>query len=670
MIEYLRLSSLSIMLFTIFVLTIPNDDVYAQALEPTLNFISAEYDAESSELRIEFDGEIDDTVRIGPITLNGTKTGGITLSSNEDAVYTSANMVIITLNSSNGFIDAVYNNPNIFGPLLLNLKACETPDESKCIDPKKDPETESGTDSGAVSGAGSNAEKTKTNYASPNNPITIIKSEEKPTIERHNNSLEDEQGAIYNDVKYLTGTATNMRIIEVYQNDRKIAITNTDDGGHWEVDVALEPGPNSFHAVAWNPGCERSEKSDKYPEEEPEDGHDLYGMPDAVGPRGYVYYDEGYNPPPPTCYINDGIVHGAVGSGSTTGGPSGDTDDSDKLGRDSNDWRKKPTFGKSWEASSEQIVQNGFAFNGHILDITDNWHTDFELTESIIGDTNHVDIKVYSNEILQYVTLSLGVPQVGDATNAETDIIVNLQRNYNVEQDNNSDSDYTITEIHHEQTEPLINEDFTRASISKIKCIDSSTNKYCHTIAIDFTISAPLKSNVLAISAGDGERHNTVTYINDGVAFTGDSLLEPAKHELFVKKSSQEKGIMLELVQLDRRYALYEDQFGNQWTHNSFMTWNKITPEGFERFEDTPTSHMTRMHSAWNGIVEHEVNRATSIFDSSKIQGTPDEPHTITDDRSGEDISKSLKNSETKALELWSSDIPYYYQSVDDDEFQ
>ncbi len=373
---------------------------------------------------------------------------------------------------------------------------------------------------------------------------------------------------------------------------------------------------------------------------------------------------------PPMLRLHAGAVGSALSSSNLEGDLTitipPDTEQPPR-GSSSNDWQKKPTFGKSWGSSSVQQVQDGFTFNGYILDITDNWHTDFVLTESIIGDTNHVDIKVYTNEILQYVALSLGVPQVGDATNAETDIIVNLQRDYNVEQ--NSDSDYTITEILHEQTEPLVDEDLTQATISQVKCTDSSADERCYTIGIDFTISAPLSSNVLAISAVDNERRSTITYINDGVAFTGDSLLEPVRHELFVKESSQKKGTMLELVQLDRRYALYEDQFGNQWTHNSFMTWNKITPEDFERFEDAPTSHMTRMHSAWNGIVEYETNRAADIFDSSEIQGTLDDPYTIADytitrdDRIGEDTLTSLKHSEIKALELLSSDVQYYHSA-------
>ncbi len=326
-------------------------------------------------------------------------------------------------------------------------------------------------------------------------------------------------------------------------------------------------------------------------------------------------------------------------------------------GGSSNDWKKKPTFGKSWEVSSAQLVENGFTFNDYTLDITDNFHTEFVLTESIIGDTNHVDIKVYTDKILRDVTLSLGVPEIGKASEAETDIIIQLDRDYTIP------DDYTITGIVHEQKESLVNEEDTDSSISKVKCASDSLNELCYIIGIDFSISAPLKSNVLAISATDFDRRSTVTYINDGVEFTGESLLEPVTHELFSKRSSQDASITLELTQIDRRYSTYADQFGNLWEHNDSMTWSKITPDEFERHQDKSTTSMTRMHSAWNDIMEHEVARATGVFDSSAIQSTPEDPLTIDyviGERIDNETKQYIKLSEMQALEILSSDAQYY----------
>ncbi len=240
-------------------------------------------------------------------------------------------------------------------------------------------------------------------------------------------------------------------------------------------------------------------------------------------------------------------------------------------GGSSNDWKTKPTFGKSYENANAQIVEGGFSFNGITLDITDNWHTDFNKTSSIIGETNHVELKVYTAKNLRSATLQLGIPEIGESRNAETGIHVLFQRNYT------NPNNYEITEIIHEQNEPLINENNTSVSIIPSKCTSDSTNEVCHTISFDFTIMAPLKHEVVAIKASDYDRRSTTTFINEGVEFTGDSLLAPQVHTLMQKTSAQERHTVLELTQIDRRYAVYEDQFGYTWTKNSYGSWSYVT---------------------------------------------------------------------------------------------
>ena len=294
--------------------------------------------------------------------------------------------------------------------------------------------------------------------------------------------------------------------------------------------------------------------------------------------------------------------------------PIASTSDIKSSGGSSSDWKKKPTFGKSWEVTSVQLVENGFTFNEYSLDITDNWHTDFTRTSAIIGDENHVDIKVYTDKILNSVTLSLGVPEVGDVSHAETDIIIQLQRNYtNVH-------DYDIVGIIHEQKESLVDVDKTISSISKVKCTSISTDEMCYTVGIDFTVNAPLKSEVLAISAVDTNRRSTVTYINEGVEFTGESLLPANTHSFIDKKTSQSDADAILLTQQDRRYQIWEDNHGYLWTVNNYGTWLQITTPDFERHEDAATSVMTRAHSGFAQLMMDEGTKATLVFDSATIQ--------------------------------------------------
>ncbi len=283
-------------------------------------------------------------------------------------------------------------------------------------------------------------------------------------------------------------------------------------------------------------------------------------------------------------------------------------------GGSSSDWKKKPTFGKSWEISSVQLVENGFVFNGRSFDITDNYHTDFNNTDAIIGETNHVDIKVYTDKILKYVALSLGVPEVGDVSNAESNIIVHLQRNYTIPQD------YTITEIVHEQKESLVDTTKTVSTISKAKCTDSSPDVRCYVIGIDFTVTAPLKSKVLAISAVDTDRRDIVTYLNEGISFTGDALLAPVTHSIVEKKSSQHAAETILLTQQDRRYNIWEDQHGYLWSSNSDGSWLQITTPDFKRHTDTSSTAMTRSHSEFAHLMTSEAGKAALVFDSATIQ--------------------------------------------------
>ncbi len=295
------------------------------------------------------------------------------------------------------------------------------------------------------------------------------------------------------------------------------------------------------------------------------------------------------------------------------------TDTPKKKGGDSNEWKTKPTFGKHWNNQAVQLVDDGFVFNGMPLTITNNWHTDFNLTSSIIGDNNTVHIKGYATNGLKSVSLSLGVPEIGLKTNAESHIIVNVNSNYT------SPAGYDIADIVHEQKEELVNEKMTGASIDKVKCISSDTAERCFDVTISFVIMAPLSHEVLAINAVDKQRYSTTTYINEGVEFTGEALLAAATHELKQKHGNQNPFETISLTQQDRRYQVWEDQYGYIWSQNDYGTWLQITRPDIQQRDDLPTSVMTRIHSNFANLVIDEQDRATLIFDSKAIQGTLDE---------------------------------------------
>ena len=338
-------------------------------------------------------------------------------------------------------------------------------------------------------------------------------------------------------------------------------------------------------------------------------------------------------------------------------------------GGSSSDWKKKPTFGKSWEVSSDQLVKNGFSFNGYSLDITDNWHTDFVKTSTIIGEINHVTMRVFAFDGLRYVQLSLGLPEIGATSDAEADIIINLERNYD------NPNDYDIVGIVHEQTEPLVNTQSTTASITPSLCNTSHTEPFCYDIDIEFAVDAPLSHDVIAISAIDTKRRTTTTHINDGVEFLGESLLPAETASIFIKKTNQDKGNHIILTQDDRRYNTWTDQDGYQWMQNSYGTWIQQTLPDMIISHDGSTQVMTRLHSEFDSMVQQEQERAILIFDSKDIQSVPGEPfsyefHEIIPRHLDEGLLEKMELEEILALEKMLNIYIYddSWSEIDDDD--
>ncbi|RNJ80744.1 MAG: hypothetical protein D9C04_00105, partial [Nitrosopumilus sp. B06] len=263
----------------------------------------------------------------------------------------------------------------------------------------------------------------------------------------------------------------------------------------------------------------------------------------------------------------------------------------------------------------------GFKFNGKTIDITDNFHTGFPQATAKIGQTNIATIKAHSDMNLQRMILYLGVPDVSRATDAETQIIVEVRRDYSL------DTGYEILSITHEQGEQLIEENSTAVSAGQIKC-RSNIDKVCHEFSISFRVMAPLSSDIMAISAMDTDRRVTVSYINDGVAFTGDPLLPAATHTLQVKKGNQHPVETIHLTQQDRRYNVWIDQHGFVWLQNEYNSWEQLTHAKYEKLRDAPVTVMTRHHTDFADLIERERARATLIFNATELQSEVGESFT------------------------------------------
>ncbi|MDA7957763.1 MAG: hypothetical protein MPI95_01535 [Nitrosopumilus sp.] len=278
------------------------------------------------------------------------------------------------------------------------------------------------------------------------------------------------------------------------------------------------------------------------------------------------------------------------------------------------DWKFNPTFGRTW-AGNEQLVAGGFSFNGRTFTVSDNYHVDFERASASIGETNTVTMKAFSDWPLEEVILSLGVPDLSRVTDAEAEIKVRLGIEYR------ENLEYTIEDIIHEQEEGLVDPEGTAVAVSSTRC-NSSTDAVCHEFTVQFRVTAPLKSDVMAISAMDIDRRITTTYVNDGVEFTGDPLLPAKTAQFSVKRGNQHPVETVRLVQEDRRYDVWTDQDGFAWLRNSYGSWFQLTHAGFERLQDPEVTVMTRIHDGFEDLLEAEREKARLVFDSGSIENT------------------------------------------------
>ncbi|MDA7941790.1 MAG: S8 family serine peptidase [Nitrosopumilus sp.] len=280
------------------------------------------------------------------------------------------------------------------------------------------------------------------------------------------------------------------------------------------------------------------------------------------------------------------------------------------FGGGEEDWKMNPTFGRSWDGA--QAVAGGFSFNGRTVDVTDNYHVDFERTAAVMGDENTVRIRAHSDWPLEDVSLYLGVPDISRATDAEAVVRAVLAVEYGERKE------YAVRDIVHEQEERLVDEASTAVAARSVDCGPGGGD--CNEFEIRFRIMAPLGSDILAISAMDVDRRITTTYVNDGVRFEGEPLLPPERHVMYARAGNQHPVERIELVREDRRYDIWTDQDGFAWLRNSYGSWFQLTQAGFERLADPPVSVMTRIHGDFAGLVQGERERASLVFDSGDIQ--------------------------------------------------
>jgi hypothetical protein len=155
----------------------------------------------------------------------------------------------------------------------------------------------------------------------------------------------------------------------------------------------------------------------------------------------------------------------------------------------------------------------------------------------------------------------------------------------------------------------------------------------------------------MAIKAIDYKQRYQITYLNEGLDISGDSLNPMATK--MIPSNLKNQGLV-QITQTSKYSALWTAEDGRIFEENDFGTFNQIN-ESFERFQDTGEPK-TRLHSGFGGIIAYEQKRAADVFDASLLISELPESFSLSYTERGERIDKEMKekmlNEEQKCLKF------------------
>jgi len=307
-----------------------------------------------------------------------------------------------------------------------------------------------------------------------------------------------------------------------------------------------------------------------------------------------------------------------------------------------NESNTRPTFGLSHD-NDKKIVDAGFSFNNQKFTITDNFHTPFAEIPVNLGELNTFEAKVYAEHGVKVQEFLFGIPQKGDAHLAELGVEVWFGLFGEIQ------------DIKVIQKSNVIDIDSLTATQQKTNCLSSDVEQDCIVTTVSMTFLEPLRDKVMAIKAIDYKNRYHITYLNEGLDISGDSL-NPMETEM-IPSNLKNQGL-IHITQTSKYSHLWTAEDGRIFEENDFGTFNQINKQ-FERFQDTGEPK-TRLHSGFGGIIAYEQKRATDVFDASKLISELPESIAYLYPESGERIDKEMKE---KMLEEEKECLEYLKES-------
>lgn len=285
----------------------------------------------------------------------------------------------------------------------------------------------------------------------------------------------------------------------------------------------------------------------------------------------------------------------------------------------------KPTFGLDHE-NNQQIIDRGFQINNKTYVIRDNFHTPFREQIIKIGEVTSFEAKVLAEKGLRIQEFLFGIPSVSNAHLAE--LGVEVWFDYNGE----------IQQVKAIQKSNVIDESTLVANHTKSKCKNSDIEEKCDSVKVSMVFLEPLKDKVMALKAIDFKNRYQITYLNEGIHIFGESLT-PKKTMMI--PSGDKGGGLFQLTQNSKYSPYWVSEDERIFEMNKFGSFKQINYK-FERFHDTGEPY-TRIHSGFGGKIAYEQNKASKVFDSSKIISEIPDIFSYTYRESNERISEELK---------------------------
>ncbi len=267
-----------------------------------------------------------------------------------------------------------------------------------------------------------------------------------------------------------------------------------------------------------------------------------------------------------------------------------------------------PTFGK--DKNYNQIVTDGFCFNGNCVNVENNLHVEFPLINATVGEISNLTFKGYNPNGgingIKWFQVVLGLEEAGQPL-SEGEVITTFHL-----------SQTKIESIEIVDKQNLIG-NFT-TTVDTVQCSEKYTAE-CLELSFYFIPRDQLINNVVGANIINIQRSSATNYFNDGVEFLGDSLNEPLIS--FVSASGggafypQDRG-MVQLTLISYHDELWQDEYGYLWKMNNYGFYITSTIPATMKQPDLMWSVMNRINSNFADMITVEQNKAILIYDASK----------------------------------------------------